>query len=56
MQATAEKQTCKHQQLTDPIFTQTECHHLELTSQVKKDAYCKHCGRKVERLEAQAND
>ena len=48
--ATAEKPTCKHVQLTDPHFTQTECNHLEMTSQVGNDPYCRNCGKKIDRV------
>ena len=50
------QETCTHQQLTDPILTQTQCYHLELTSQTKKDDKCRHCGRRIERLEAKIDD
>ena len=52
---TAEKTTCKYSLQADD-FVYTSCGQMRFPDVVKKYTYCPGCGRKVERVEAQAND
>ena len=42
--------TCTQKRLKEELFTQTECGHLEMTAQVEKFPYCRHCGGKIKRV------
>ena len=42
--------TCTQHRLKNELFTQTSCGHLEMTAQVEKFPYCRHCGGKIERV------
>ena len=55
MTTAAEKQTCQHALGAD-YFVHTSCGQTRFPDVVKKYTYCPDCGRKVERVEAQAND
>lgn len=51
---TATAETCKY--VNVDVVTYIECSTTEWEDYTKKWTYCPDCGRKVERVEAQAND
>lgn len=53
--ATTEKPTCQYALGTDD-FVYTSCGQTRFPDVVNNYTYCPDCGRKIERVEAQAND
>ena len=53
--ATTEKPTCQYVLRPDD-FVYTLCGQMRFPDVVNNYTYCPDCGRKVERVEAQAND
>lgn len=50
MQATAEKPTCQYA-LGPDDFVYTSCGQIGFPDDAARDTYCRHCGKKIDRLE-----
>ena len=53
--ATAEKPTCKYSLQPDDFFY-TQCGQIRFPDDAARDTFCRHCGRRIERLEAKKDD
>ena len=50
MQATAEKPTCKYSLQADG-YIYTQCGQVGFPDDTRKDKFCRHCGKAIERIE-----